>query len=81
MSNPFGQNIIACVWDFDKTLIPGYMQTPLFEDYGVREAKFLDEVNFKMLGGQSDISKISRFMSGMTSDHIKIHRLYFSLWF
>lgn len=45
MSNPFGQNIIACVWDFDKTLIPGYMQTPLFDHYGVKEAKFWDEVN------------------------------------
>ena len=29
-----GQNIVACIWDFDKTLIPGYMQTPLFEHYG-----------------------------------------------
>ena len=22
--------MLACVWDFDKTLCPGYMQTPLF---------------------------------------------------
>ncbi|MBU61664.1 MAG: haloacid dehalogenase-like hydrolase [Opitutae bacterium] len=40
-----GQNIIACVWDFDKTLIPGYMQTPLFEHYGIDENLFWKEVN------------------------------------
>ena len=40
-----GQNIIACVWDFDKTLIPGYMQTPLFECYGIDENLFWNEVN------------------------------------
>ena len=40
-----GQNIIACVWDFDKTLIPGYMQTPLFNFFSVDEAKFWKEVN------------------------------------
>ena len=40
-----GQNIIACVWDFDKTLIPGYMQTPLFEHYSIDEQKFWKEVN------------------------------------
>ena len=40
-----GQNIIACVWDFDKTLIPGYMQTPLFERYGIDENLFWNEVN------------------------------------
>ena len=40
-----GQNIVACVWDFDKTLIPGYMQTPLFEHYGIDEALFWREVN------------------------------------
>lgn len=24
-------NIIAVIWDFDKTLIDGYMQDPMFE--------------------------------------------------
>ncbi len=40
-----GQNIVACVWDFDKTLIPGYMQKPLFELYGIDESSFWSEVN------------------------------------
>jgi hypothetical protein len=38
-------NIIAILWDFDKTLIPGYMQAPLFEHYGVDAVRFWDEVN------------------------------------
>lgn len=41
----FTQNIIACVWDFDKTLIPEYMQSPLFRRYGVNEANFWNETN------------------------------------
>ena len=39
------QNVIAIIWDFDKTLIPDYMQTPLFKHYGVDEKKFWDENN------------------------------------
>ena len=39
------QNIIAVIWDFDKTLIPGYMQSPIFKDYGINEADFWNEVN------------------------------------
>jgi hypothetical protein len=39
------QNIIACVWDFDKTLIPGYMQSPLFRRYQIDERRFWNEVN------------------------------------
>ncbi|MEN9841928.1 MAG: hypothetical protein RL376_1728 [Verrucomicrobiota bacterium] len=41
----FTQNIIACIWDFDKTLIPEYMQSPLFRRYGVDEAVFWNECN------------------------------------
>ena len=40
-----GQNVVACVWDFDKTLIPGYMQKPLFEHFNVDENVFWSEVN------------------------------------
>lgn len=40
----FDQNIIAVVWDFDKTLIQGYMQEPLFRAYGVDSRKFWEEV-------------------------------------
>ncbi len=40
----FLQNIIACIWDFDKTLIPGYMQEPLFAKYQVDPQKFWQEV-------------------------------------
>ncbi|MDR0647452.1 MAG: haloacid dehalogenase-like hydrolase [Puniceicoccales bacterium] len=35
---------MACIWDFDKTLIPGYMQKPLFETYAVDEKNFWEEV-------------------------------------
>lgn len=38
-------NIIAIVWDFDKTLIDGYMEAPIFEDYDIEAKKFWDEVN------------------------------------
>ena len=41
----FTQNIIACIWDFDKTLIPEYMQSPLFRRYGIDEATFWGETN------------------------------------
>ena len=39
------KNIIAIIWDFDKTLIDGYMQDPIFEDYNVDAHKFWTEVN------------------------------------
>jgi phosphoserine phosphatase len=39
------QNIVACIWDFDKTLIPGYMQAPIFDAFGIDEEQFWKEVN------------------------------------
>ena len=42
---PFEQNIIALVWDCDKTLISSYMQEPLFRHYNVDGGKFWREVN------------------------------------
>lgn len=38
-------NIIALVWDFDKTLVDGYMQDPIFKNYGVNAVDFWKEVN------------------------------------
>ncbi len=38
-------NIIAVVWDFDKTLVDGYMQDPIFKEYGVDAKKFWHEVD------------------------------------
>jgi hypothetical protein len=45
MAGPFSQTVIAVVWDFDKTLIPGNMQSPLFARYGVDERAFWAEVD------------------------------------
>ena len=38
-------NIIAVIWDCDKTLIDGYMQDPIFKEYGVNAGEFWKEVN------------------------------------
>jgi hypothetical protein len=42
--NGYG-TIIACIWDFDRTLIPGYMQAPLFREYGIDELLFWKEID------------------------------------
>jgi len=39
------QNILACIWDFDRTLIHGNMQEPIFEEYGIDSTLFWKEVN------------------------------------
>jgi hypothetical protein len=41
----YSQNVIACIWDFDKTLVPNYMQAPLFKHYGILEEQFWIETN------------------------------------
>ena len=41
----FPQNVIAVIWDFDKTLIPGYMQAPLFAHYDIDPVSFWEEAD------------------------------------
>ncbi|MFP6583648.1 MAG: haloacid dehalogenase-like hydrolase [Candidatus Hydrogenedentota bacterium] len=41
----FLQNVIAIIWDFDKTLSPIFMQKPLFDAYDVDTDEFWKEVN------------------------------------
>lgn len=38
-------NVIAVIWDFDKTLVNGYMQDPIFKKYNVHSSDFWKEVN------------------------------------
>lgn len=45
MGKPFEQNIIAVIWDFDKTLINGYMQEPMFKKYGIKGSEFWCELD------------------------------------
>lgn len=46
MSKPiFAGHVIALIWDFDQTLIPGYMQAPLLKRFGIAEGPFWTEVN------------------------------------
>ena len=41
----YTQTVIALVWDFDRTLIPGNMQDPIFEAYDVDPSVFWAEVD------------------------------------
>lgn len=63
----FMQNIIACIWDFDKTLIPGYMQEPLFAHYKVEPRAFWQEVaalpEYYRQGGLAMISSDTAYLN------------------
>lgn len=41
----YTQTIIAMIWDFDRTLIPGYSQDPIFDEYHIDASTFWGEVN------------------------------------
>lgn len=46
-------DVIATIWDFDKTLIPGYMQDPIFNKYNQKGKAFWDENNAEIADLQS----------------------------
>ncbi len=50
----FPQTVIAILWDFDKTLCPGYMQEPLFSHYGIDPDRFWNETNALAARYQAD---------------------------
>ena len=63
----FLQNIIALIWDFDKTLIPGYMEEPLFRYFNVPPKKFWEEVtglpDFYKKSGLELVSKDTLYLN------------------
>ena len=67
MAGPWSQTVIAVVWDFDKTLIPGNMQSPLFARYGVDERVFWDEVDalrdFYLAHGAQRVNEDSLYLN------------------
>lgn len=50
-------SVIAVIWDFDKTLVDGYMEDPIFEEYGVDADGFWSETSqmAKELAGKQGI--------------------------
>ena len=40
----YTQTVVAFLWDYDRTLVPGNQQAPLFAEYGVEESDFWREV-------------------------------------
>src|SRR5687767_1931576 len=63
----FAQNVIAIIWDFDKTLSPEYMQRPLFEKFGVDEKTFWKEANgladFYRQRGMHNVSRDTLYLN------------------
>jgi hypothetical protein len=65
----FTQNVIAIIWDFDKTLTPAYMQAPLFRRFEVDEQTFWSESNklndFYHKRGVHNVSKDTLYLNHM----------------
>ena len=53
-------NIIAVIWDCDKTLVDGYMQDPIFEEYNINLSEFWKEVNAKPKEYEKDDIRVNK---------------------
>ena len=54
---------LAVLWDTDDTMIPGYMQKPIFEAYGVKEGDFWNDVRasvdaYKAEGVEANVDSV-----------------------
>lgn len=74
----FLQNVIAIIWDFDKTLSPQYMQEPLFKRYDIDARQFWEEVRtlpyyYKKAGinVQPDTAYLSHILTYVQSGRMK----------
>lgn len=59
-------DVIATVWDFDKTLIPGYMQDPIFKRFKVDAKSFWAENEAeikKLIDQKMDVHKDSYYLN------------------
>jgi len=67
----FLRTTIAIIWDFDTTLIPGYMQEPLFRRFGVDGSRFWKETNalsqFYRERGVTRVSKDTLYLNHILS--------------
>jgi hypothetical protein len=71
-------NVIAVIWDFDKTLIEGYMQDPFFEEYGIDSKEFWKAVGalpdkFKALG--VEVNKDTVYLNYLIH-YARTHKMY-----
>lgn len=61
-------DVIATIWDFDKTLIPGYMQEPIFNKFNYDGTQFWRENN-------SEIEEIKALGIDVNADSYYLNRL------
>ena len=72
----FTQPVIALVWDFDNTLIPGSMQSPIFEKYSVDENAFWADVEEakKRFSEESKIPAPETLYLNVMLDYVSVGR-------
>jgi hypothetical protein len=73
----FTGNVIALIWDFDQTLIPGYQQGPLFKSYEIDEQEFWREVEAlaaQYKGRGIDVSPDTTYLNHLLT-YVKTGRL------
>ena len=66
------QNIIAIIWDFDKTLVDGYMQDPIFKEYKVK-ASNVDEKHWNALRTLHNVEIFKDSIESATPKYVTVN--------